>query len=112
VLTTPRLERVIGLILILVLVTSLSLVAARDIYWQVASICLLVATLLAATRIIDTRLDAREAVGFYTLILAALTTGSVIGAVVAQTLLNTLISLSIAIVSTIYFIIALKVRER
>jgi FtsH-binding integral membrane protein len=112
VLTTPRLERVIGLILILVIIASLSLVAARDAYWQVASICLLVATLLSATRIIDTRLDAREAVGFYVLILAALTTGSVIGAVVAHTLLNTLISLSIAIVSTIYFIIALKVRER
>ena len=97
--------------LVMVIIAAIA-VASTDPTWQICSLAILLGATLLSARLIDRELNDQEALGFYLIILVAVSTGSLIGAILSWSLRAAIISVSIIASCFIYSVIALKVIQR
>jgi len=97
--------------LVMVIIAAIA-VASTDPTWQICSLAILLGAALLSARLIDRELNDQEALSFYLIILVAVSTGSLIGAILSWSLRAAIVSVSIIASCFIYSVIALKVIQR
>jgi small-conductance mechanosensitive channel len=97
--------------LVMVIIVAIAVVSTDPI-WQICSLIVLLGVTLLSARLIDRELNEREALGFYLIILVAVSTGSLIGAILSWSLHGAILSVSIVTSSFTYSVIALRAIQR